>query len=243
MSKSLVIVESPAKVKTINKILGQDYKVVSSMGHLIDLPKSSLGVDLEDNFNPHFIVVRKKQKILTQLKKEVKSKKAIYIATDPDREGEAIGWHIVEHIGNGKQVYRVVFHEITRDAVLKAFANPRAFDKKKIDAQLARRILDRIVGYQISPLLWKKVGSHLSAGRVQSVALRLIVDRERAIQKFIPQEYWQISVDLKKKNYEGILNAGLEKIAGKKTELKTKEEADTVAERIKKEKFVISQVV
>ncbi len=243
MSKSLVIVESPAKVKTINKILGSAYKVLSSMGHLVDLPASKFGVDIENNFKPQFIVVRKKQKVLTQLKKEAKSKKDIYIATDPDREGEAIGWNIANQLGNdGKKFYRITFHEITKDAVLKAFKNPRAFDLKKIDAQVTRRILDRIVGYQLSPLLWKKVGSHLSAGRVQSVALRLIVDREREIQKFIPQEYWDISVDLKKKDYKDVLTASLEKIDGEKYELKNKDEAQAVAEQIKKENFVVSNI-
>ncbi len=242
MTKSLVIVESPAKVKTINKILGQNYKVVSSMGHLIDLPKSSLGVNLEDNFKPKFVVVKQKQKVLTQLKNEAKNKKEIYVATDPDREGEAIGWNIIHHLGKDKKFYRVTFQEITRDAVLKAFANPREFDPKKVDAQLARRILDRIVGYKISPLLWKKVGSRLSAGRVQSVALRLIVEREREINNFVPQEYWLIDVDLKKKGSLGILTATLEKINQEKFELKTRPEAYDIAEQLKKEKFVVSQI-
>ena len=242
MTKSLVIVESPAKVKTINKILGQNYKVVSSMGHLIDLPKSSLGVNLEDNFKPKFVVVKQKQKVLTQLKNEAKNKKEIYVATDPDREGEAIGWNIIHHLGKDKKFYRVTFQEITRDAVLKAFANPREFDPKKVDAQLARRILDRIVGYKISPLLWKKVGSRLSAGRVQSVALRLIVEREREINNFVPQEYWLIDVDLKKKGSPGILTATLEKINQEKFELKTSQGAYDIAEQLKKEKFVVSQI-
>ena len=242
MMKSLVIVESPAKVKTINKILGDKYKVCSSMGHLIDLPRSRLGVDIKDDFAPHFVVVRKKQKILNQLKKEVKTKKSIYIATDPDREGEAIGWHIVNQLGDGKEVYRVSFHEITKEAVLKAFENPGTFDRKKIDAQVARRILDRIVGYEISPILWKKVGSRLSAGRVQSVALRLIVERERAIKDFIPQEYWKIQVDLKKEEYEDILAAELEKIDSKKFEIKTKDQADEFVSQINKEAFTVSNI-
>ena len=242
MIKALVIVESPAKVKTINKFLGDKYKVLSSMGHLIDLPKSTLGVDLEDNFTPKFVVVRKKQKILTQLKKDAKSKKEIYIATDPDREGEAIGWNIRKHIGEGKKYFRVSFHEITKEAVLKAFKNPREFDAKKVDAQVARRILDRIVGYQISPLLWKKVGSRLSAGRVQSVALRLVVDRERAIKSFIPQEYWQIAVDLKKEGYDDILEAQLEKIDDKKIDTIIQADVEKLASEIKSEKFVVAQV-
>ena len=153
MAKSVVIVESPTKIKTINKILGPKYKVLSSKGHLIDLPKSTLGVDIENNFQPKFIVVRSKQKVLTQLKKDVMSASAIYFATDPDREGEAIGWNLKNYIGDGKKVYRVTFQEITKAAVLKAFEHPSDFDIKKVDAQIARRILDRIVGYMISPLL------------------------------------------------------------------------------------------
>ncbi len=243
MIKALVIVESPAKVKTINKILGDKFKVLSSMGHLIDLPKSTLGVDVEDNFNTRFVVVRNKQKILTSLKKEAKSKKIIYIATDPDREGEAIGWNIAQHLGSDKKFYRVVFHEITKDAVLEAFKHIKEFDVKKIDAQVARRILDRIVGYQISPLLWKKVGSRLSAGRVQSVALRLVVEREMAIKNFVPQEYWKISVDLQKKGVSELLTADLEKIADKKCELTTEMQTKEIAQKIKDEKeFIISNV-
>ncbi|OGX08047.1 MAG: DNA topoisomerase I [Omnitrophica WOR_2 bacterium GWA2_47_8] len=243
MAKSLVIVESPAKVKTINKILGDKFKVVSSMGHLIDLPKSDLGVNLEDKFTPKLIVVRSKQKILTQLKKDAQSKKDIYIATDPDREGEAIGWNLLQHIGDGKNHYRVTFQEITKEAVLKAFEHPRKFDLKKVNAQVARRILDRIVGYLISPILWKKVGSRLSAGRVQSVALRLIVDRERAIRSFIPQEYWQMEVDLRKKGLKNVLTAGLEKINDKKPELKTKEETDAIALDIQNQAFMVSNII
>ncbi|MDP8266130.1 MAG: type I DNA topoisomerase [Candidatus Aceula meridiana] len=242
MAKSLVIVESPAKVKTINKILGKAYKVVSSMGHLIDLPKSTLGIDLENNFKPKLIVIRSKQKLLTKLKKEAKTKTNIYIATDPDREGEAIGWNLANEIGKDKNVYRVSFHEITKEAVLKAFENLREFDSKKIDAQIARRVLDRLVGYQLSPLLWKKVGAGLSAGRVQSVALRLIVERDKAIAAFIPQEYWQVSVDLKKENSEDILNASLDKIAEDKPDLKSQSQTDGIVEEIKGEQFVISDV-
>src|SRR6202789_1402234 len=220
MAKILVIVESPAKVKTINKILGSKYKVTASMGHLIDLPKSTIGVDVDHVFEAKFIVVRDKQKTLTKLKKEAKGVDEIYIATDPDREGEAIGWNLVAHIADGKKVSRVVFHEITKDAVKKAFEHPREFNRKLVDAQDARRVLDRIVGYQISPLLWKKVGSRLSAGRVQSVALRLIVEREEAIRVFIPQEYWQIAVDLQKKGIKDIITANLERIDGEKVDLK-----------------------
>jgi len=242
MAKSLVIVESPAKVKTINKILGPKFKVTSSMGHLIDLPKSTLGVDVDNGFAPKFIVVRTKQKILSKLKKEAEGVKDIYIATDPDREGEAIGWNLVEHIANGKKVYRVVFHEITKDAVKKAFEHPREFDRKKVDAQNARRVLDRIVGYQISPILWKKVGSRLSAGRVQSVALRLIVEREEAIKTFVPEEYWQISVDLHKKGVKAVLTAALEKIDGKKAELKHENQTKGIVKEIKAQAFSVSAI-
>ncbi len=239
---ALVIVESPAKVKTIHKILGNKYRIVSSMGHLIDLPKSSFGVDIEHNFQPRWVVVQQKKKVLTQLKKDAASPQEIYIATDPDREGEAIGWNIANTIGDGKKFYRVTFHEITKEAVLKAFRNTREFDQRKVDAQVARRILDRIVGYQISPLLWKKVGSRLSAGRVQSVALRLVVERERAIQSFTPQEYWQIAVDLQKQGVEDILGAGLDKINGKDAELPHKEAADRIVEEIKKQTFIVSGI-
>ncbi len=243
-AKSLVIVESPAKVKTINKILGPKYKVTASMGHLIDLPKSTLGVDVDNEFAPKFIVVRDKQKVLTKLKKEAEGVDTIYIATDPDREGEAIGWNLVQHIANGKAVFRVVFHEITKDAVTKAFAHPRAFDRKKVDAQNARRVLDRIVGYQISPLLWKKVGSRLSAGRVQSVALRLIVDREEAIQTFVPQEYWQIAVDLCKSGADAsqALTAGLEKIDDQKAELKDEAQTKGITDELSKQTFEITAI-
>ncbi len=242
MAKSLVIVESPAKVKTINKILGPKFKVTASMGHLIDLPKSTLGVDVEHEFAPKFIVVRDKMKTMKKLKQEAESVDTIYIATDPDREGEAIGWNLVQHIGADKKIFRVFFHEITKDAVKKAFENPQEFDTKKVDAQNARRVLDRIVGYQISPLLWKKVGSRLSAGRVQSVALRLIVEREQAIKDFVPQEYWQIAVDLKKKGVKEVLTANLEKIDGQKLDLKAEGLTKGIVKEIKASSFAISAI-
>jgi len=252
MPKILVIVESPAKVKTINKILGTKYKVTASMGHLIDLPKSTLGVDVDNDFAAKFIVVRDKMKTMSKLKKEAKDVDEIYIATDPDREGEAIGWNLVQHIAKGKKVKRVVFHEITKDAVKKAFDHPREFNTKLVDAQNARRVLDRIVGYQISPLLWKKVGSRLSAGRVQSVALRLVVEREEAIKVFVPQEYWQIAVDLvgltdtrnssQKKGTQDILTANLEKIDGEKADLKAEPVTKSVVHEIEKSLFKISAI-
>ncbi|MEI7999500.1 MAG: type I DNA topoisomerase, partial [Candidatus Omnitrophota bacterium] len=242
MAKALVIVESPAKVKTINKILGNKFKVTASMGHLIDLPKSKLGVDVENDFAPQFIVVRTKQKTLKKLKEEAKAVDEIYIATDPDREGEAIGWNLIQHIGKDKKVKRVVFHEITKEAVKKAFEHPRDFDHKKVDAQNARRVLDRIVGYQISPILWKKVGSRLSAGRVQSVALRLIVDRDAEIKRFIPQEYWQIAVDLQKKGIKDVLTASLEKIDDKKIDLKEEGQSKEIVNEIKQQTFNIEDI-
>jgi len=241
-AKCLVVVESPAKVKTINKILGDKYKVVSSMGHVIDLPKSTLGIDIEDSFKPKLIVIRTKRQTLKRLKADAKGKKEIYIATDPDREGEAIGWNLAQEICEGKKVFRVVFHEITKEAVLKAFEHVREFDAKKIEAQTARRVLDRLVGYHLSPLLWKKIGSGLSAGRVQSVALRLIVDRDRAIAAFIPQEYWDICIDLKKPGNDGILSASLEKIKKLKLEIFSKKEAEDIAEQIKQQAFVVSDI-
>ncbi|MBF0522636.1 MAG: type I DNA topoisomerase [Candidatus Omnitrophica bacterium] len=242
MAKAIVIVESPTKVKTINKILGAKFKVVSSMGHLIDLPKSTLGVDVEKNFEPNFIVVRSKSKILTQLKKDTAAAKEIYVATDPDREGEAIGWNLVTQIGKGKKIFRVTFQEITKEAVLKAFEHPREFDQKLINAQVARRILDRIVGYKLSPVLWKKVGSRLSAGRVQSVALRILVEREREITRFVPEEYWQIAVDLKKEGYDQPLAASLERIDKEKFKISSQNEANTLVEEIKQQDFNVTLV-
>ena len=242
MVKAIVIVESPAKVKTINKFLGDKFKVLSSMGHLVDLPRSTLGVDIENGFQPKLIVVRSKSKFFKKLKENTKNAQKIYFATDPDREGEAIGWNLIEHIGDGKKIYRVTFQEITKEAVLKAFEHPREFDTKKIDAQVARRILDRIVGYKISPLLWKKVGSRLSAGRVQSVALRIIVERERKIEKFIPEEYWQIAVDLKKEEYGDLLTAALEKIDNEKCELHSEEETQRIVDDIKNQEFTVSDI-
>lgn len=243
MSKSLVIVESPAKVKTINKILGSKYKVTSSMGHLIDLPKSTLGVDIEKDFEPKFIVARAKQKTMAKLKKEAAGKTEIYFATDPDREGEAIGWNLIPYLSKeDPKIFRVVFHEITKEAVLRAFQEKHQFDPNKINAQNARRILDRIVGYLISPILWKKVGSRLSAGRVQSVALRLIVERERSIQQFVPEEYWSITVKLQKEGVTGLLEAQLEKIDGEKINLKRSADAQAVADEMRMKLFRVSAV-
>ena len=198
MAKSLVVVESPAKAKTINKYLGKDYKVIASMGHVRDLPKSKLGVDVDEGFEPSYEVIASRKKVLKELKDEAKKSSDIFIATDPDREGEAIGWHLAEELGSGnkKKIRRLMFNEITKKGVLAALEKPTTIDKKMVDAQQARRVLDRLVGYKISPLLWDKVRRGLSAGRVQSVALKLVCDREREITAFVPEEYWNLTARL-----------------------------------------------
>ncbi|MBQ9997953.1 MAG: type I DNA topoisomerase, partial [Clostridia bacterium] len=201
MANYLVIVESPAKAKTIKKYLGANYTVEASMGHIRDLPKSQLGIDTENNFEPKYITIRGKGDLMSKLKKQAKAAKKVFLATDPDREGEAISWHLASVLDiDKKNTYRIAFNEITKTAVQNAVKNPREIDANLVDAQQARRVLDRIVGYKISPLLWKKVKKGLSAGRVQSVATRLIVDREREIEKFIPKEYWTIDSDFTKEN-------------------------------------------
>src|ERR671918_160486 len=196
MAKNLVIVESPAKAKTINKFIGSDYVVKASVGHVRDLPKSDLGVD-EETFEPGYEVLEGKEKVVSELKAAAKKADMIYIASDPDREGEAIGWHVMNLLGgDSTKVRRVLFHEITKKAVQKAIDNPGEIDMNKVNAQQARRVLDRLVGYKISPLLWDKVRRGLSAGRVQSVALKRVVDREREIEAFVPEEYWNITARL-----------------------------------------------
>ncbi len=194
---NLVIVESPAKAKTINRYLGKDYIVRASMGHVRDLPKSSLGVDIENEFKPTYRALASRSKLLSELRKLAKQAEMVYLATDMDREGEAIAWHLAQALKlPKKRTRRVIFNEITKSAIKKAFENPLQIDDNKVNAQQARRILDRIVGYQLSPLLWKKLRRGLSAGRVQSVTVRLIVDREREIEAFKPQEYWELHADL-----------------------------------------------
>ena len=203
MSKSLVIVESPSKAKTINKYLGKGYQVLASVGHIKDLPKKGIGIDFDNNFEPTYEVIPGKEKVIRELKSAAKDADTIYVATDPDREGEAIGWHIKEELeGRGKSrktVRRVMFNEITKKAIQESFKHPTDIDENLVNAQQARRLLDRIVGYQVSPLLWDKVRRGLSAGRVQSVALRLVVEREREIQAFITTEYWTIGANLSAK--------------------------------------------
>ena len=241
MADKLIIVESPAKAGTIKKFLGGNTKVVASMGHIRDLPKSKLGVDIENDFEPEYINIRGKGDLIKSLKNDAKKAKKVYLATDPDREGEAIAWHlanILEIDPNSK--CRVTFNEITKDAVKEAIKNPRAVDKNLIDAQQARRVLDRIVGYKISPILWKKVRRGLSAGRVQSVAVKLIVDREEEIEKFIPEEYWNMYVSLKKN--KTIFKAKLASKNDKKIEIHNKEEIDKILKDIDKSKFIVREI-
>ena len=239
---SLVIVESPTKAKTISQILGNNFSVIPSYGHLIDLPEKELGVDIEKGFLPSYVEVSGRKKVVSDLKKESKDKKNIYVATDPDREGEAIGWHIKNKFLKNKKVLRVIFHEITPSAVKEAFGSPRDFDLKMIEAQASRRILDRIVGYFLSPLLWKKIVRGLSAGRVQSVALRLVVEREKQINKFIPQEYCEIEALLKKKDTGDSFSARLEKIQGETAEIKNKLQADKIVADIDNKLFIVSEI-
>jgi DNA topoisomerase-1 len=247
MSKNLVIVESPAKAKTINKFLGKNYTVVASMGHIIDLPKSKLGVDVENDFKPQYVVMADRKKNLSALKKDAKGKEAIYLAADPDREGEAISWHIKNALcetDKKRKCYRVEFDEITKDAVLNAFKHPREIDMHLVNAQQARRILDRIVGYTLSPILWKKVARGLSAGRVQSVAVRLIVEREDQINKFNPEEYWDIEAELKRKPDAPSekFTARLEKYKNEKIEIKKQDEAERITGELKKEHFIVGDI-
>ncbi len=243
---ALVIVESPTKARTLDRFLGSAYKVIASLGHVMDLPSSQFGVDLENNFTPKYIVIFKKRKMVKELKETAKKFKELYLATDPDREGEAISAHLATVLGAGKKVYRAEFHEITPEAIKHAFENPREINTHKVEAQQARRILDRIVGYSLSPLLWKKVGTGLSAGRVQSVALKLIVDREREIRAFVPQEYWEIIVTLTKLRPEAkgpdSFTASLETVDGKKAELKKEGMALPLVEEMKKAAFIVSNV-
>ncbi len=239
---AIVIVESPAKCRTIEKILGKSFSVVASMGHVIDLPKSKMGVDLENNFEPKYIVMVAKRKTLTQLKKVAKHKKDLYLACDPDREGEAISWHLSNQLGTDKNVFRVTFQEITPDAIRHAFAHPKVMDMNKVGAQQARRILDRIVGYSLSPILWKAIAKGLSAGRVQSVALRLIVDQERRIQAFVPQEYWTLDAKFQKDDTKEIFAATLEQKAGQKLEIKDKATSDSILADLENVEYIVDRV-
>lgn len=236
----LVVVESPTKARTLGKFLGEEFKVVSSMGHVRDLPKSELGVDVEHDFQPHYLIAKGKKKTTTMLKKAAREADLLFLATDPDREGEAIAWHILE-VTKAPKAQRVVFHEITEEAIAEAFAHPRELDLKLVDSQQARRILDRLVGYQLSPLLWRKVRAGLSAGRVQSVAVRLIVEREREREAFKPQEYWEIEARLQKGEQQTFTAKLVEK-GGKKITLGGKEEADQVVAELKEADYEVVKV-
>ena len=243
MPNKLIIVESPAKANTIKKFLGGNYKVMASMGHIRDLPKSKLGVDIEHDFEPEYINIRGKGDLIKSLKKEAKNASKVYLATDPDREGEAIAWHL-SHILEIPQdsVCRVTFNEITKETVQKSIKEPRKIDMNLTDAQQARRVLDRIVGYKISPILWKKVKRGLSAGRVQSVAVKLIVDREEEIEKFIPQEYWNIYAILIEPNSNKKFEAKFYGKDGKKLEINNEEEVNNILKQIETGKYVVDDV-
>lgn len=243
MADKLIIVESPAKANTIKKFLGGNTKVVASMGHIRDLPKSKLGIDIEHDFEPEYINIRGKGDLIKSLKKDAKSAKKIYLATDPDREGEAIAWHLAHILQIPEDsVCRVTFNEITKETVQSSIKNPRKIDINLTDAQQARRVLDRIVGYKISPILWKKVKRGLSAGRVQSVAVKLIVDREEEIEKFIPEEYWNITAQLKDKKSRKSFEAKFYGENGKKLELHSKMEVDKILENLQDAKFIVEDV-
>jgi len=242
MAKNLVIVESPAKAKTINKFIGKDYVVKASVGHVRDLPKSELGVD-EVTFEPTYQVLEGKEKVVSELRAAAKNADRIYIASDPDREGEAIGWHVMSLLGNdAKKVRRVLFHEITKNAVRKAMDNPGEIDMNKVNAQQARRVLDRLVGYKISPLLWDKVRRGLSAGRVQSVAMKMIVDREEDIKAFKPVEYWTFAAKLAGQTPPPFV-AKLTKVDGKKAEVPNEEDARKIEAALKSGRFVDEKTV
>jgi DNA topoisomerase-1 len=244
MSRKLVIVESPAKTKTLGKILGKDYSIRASLGHVRDLPKGQMGVDVKNGFAPKYVVPRGKTKLVNELKQAAHGATAVYLATDPDREGEAIAWHLAEVAKTDrKPFYRVVFREITEEAVKEAFRKPRGIDMQLVDAQQARRILDRLVGYNISPLLWKKVRKRLSAGRVQSVAVRIIVDREREIKAFKPEEYWVIEVELSKKKEKASFRAALVGLMnGKKLDIHTEEESKKIVDALAKAGYDVLKI-
>lgn len=243
MAKYLVIVESPAKVKTIKKFLGSNYEVAASNGHVRDLPKSQLGIDVEHDYEPKYITIRGKGDILAKLRKEVKKAEKIYLATDPDREGEAISWHLLKALKlEDKKVYRIAFNEITKNAVKESLKNAREINTDLVDAQQARRMLDRMVGYRISPLLWAKVKRGLSAGRVQSVALRIICDREDEINSFIPEEYWTLDADFQVPGEKKPLTAKYYGTRDSKASISSREEMDKILAELKDAEFVVREV-
>ena len=243
MAKYLVIVESPTKVKTIRKFLGSSYEVAATNGHVRDLPKSSLGIDVEHNYEPKYITIRGKGDVLAHLRKEVKKAEKIYLATDPDREGEAISWHLLYALKlENKKVYRITFNEITKNAVKESLKNAREIDMNLVDAQQARRMLDRMVGYRISPLLWSKIKRGLSAGRVQSVALRIICDREEEINAFVPEEYWTLDVDLKVKGEKKPITARYYGTLKEKQGITSEARAEAIMKSLKDASYTVREV-
>lgn len=244
MAKSLIIVESPAKAKTIKKYLGKDFNVEASSGHLIDLPSSKLGVDIEDEFKPNYIVIKGKKKYLNQLEKAAKKAETVYLASDPDREGEAIAWHITEKLNLWEKAHRILFHEITENAIKDSIEKPTKLSKERFEAQQARRILDRIVGYKVSPILWKKVRRGLSAGRVQSVALRIVVQREREIEVFKPVEYWTLDSVLKRKidDETDSFVSSLNKFKGKKAKIDNEQQVNEIVDSIKGKTYSVKTI-
>lgn len=243
MAKYLVIVESPAKVNTIKKFLGDNYEVMASNGHVRDLPKSTLGIDVDNSYEPHYITIRGKGDLLSALRKEVKKAEKIYLATDPDREGEAISWHLMHALKlEGKKVYRITFNEITKKAVKESLKHAREIDMDRVDAQQARRCLDRMVGYRISPLLWGKVKRGLSAGRVQSVALRIICDREEQIEAFVPVEYWSLEADVLFPGEKKTVTAKYYGDETGKVELKSGEQVERIKAELTEQTFVVNQI-
>lgn len=243
MSKTLVVVESPAKAKTIEKFLGKNYSVLASMGHLRDLPKSQFGIDVDNDFEPKYINIRGKGDIIKKLKSAAKSADKVFLASDPDREGEAIAWHLA-HILNidNSDSCRIVFNEITKPAIQGAVKKPQQINHDKVDAQQARRMLDRIVGYKLSPLLWRKVRKGLSAGRVQSVTVKMICDREKEIEKFISKEYWSIPVKLKENGKGPVFDAILNGKNGEKIEINDEASAQKIKNSLEEANFIVNDV-
>ena len=242
MGKSLIIVESPAKARTIHKILGREFMVKASVGHIKDLPENRLGVDIKRNFTPQYVIIKGKEKVIRELKALSRKADRIYLAPDPDREGEAIAWHIAEEVGDGKEIHRLLIHEVTPRGIREALKNPRELQESLYRAQQARRILDRLVGYKLSPLLWQKVKRGLSAGRVQSVALRLICEREKEIRDFVPQEYWSITAELRHPSSTSPFEARLTRIQGKKAEIPDEGRAQAIISSLRGERFIVERV-
>ena len=239
----LVIVESPAKAKTIQKYLGTGYEVIASMGHIRDLPKSKMGVDIDNDFQPQYTDMKGKEEVIKDLKKRAKKCEKVYLATDPDREGEAISWHIAQMLGLDMNAdNRVAFNEITKTGITNGMNNPHKIDTDLVNAQQARRILDRIVGYQLSPFLWKKVKRGLSAGRVQTVAVRIVVDRENEIRKFVPKEYWSVDAKFTAPSSRKVFDASLLTVDGKKIEISSQAEADAILKSLENAQYIVSSV-